>query len=92
MSTVAKIAAPKSYNQLRLVATFVVGLAGCYAGNKEKKINNALWTEHFKAQWAAKAKVAQDKADYERSLLPPAPVHEAIPVELHDVVKALKGN
>ena len=83
--------APKTFNQLRLVLTAGAAFYGSIVGMKQKQANDQLWTAHYQQQWAAKAKIVNDEAAYQRSLQPET-VPDIIPAELHAQYKEIKAS
>ena len=90
MST--KLAAPKSFNQLRLGVQFAVANVAMYQGHQAKTQNEQIWQNHFNAQIAAKtAEMAKAETD-RKAKLPLPPINEMIPEDLHAVVRQIRGD
>eukprot|EP01084_Bolivina_argentea_P043483 80124_1 len=90
MST--KLAAPKTFNQLRLGVQFAVANFAMYQGHSAKCQNEQIWQNHFNAQIAAKTAEIAAAQTAAKALLPKPEISELVPEELHDVVRQIRGD
>ena len=88
MSAVAGKAAPKTFNQLRLATQITVGVVGMVTGYQQKRVNDRLWNNHFKTQWAANAKAEAERQEALRK--PSGDLPEGVPPELAELANAFR--